>query len=78
MLLYSLIDSDSATAHEHPQWDEQIQPAILDGTLSRDYLLGALNWTARQFSAAVTNELHQNFVSYLGHLDRSAAGGAEG
>lgn len=76
-LLYSLTDNDSAATHEDHRWERQIKPAVLDGSLTRDDLLSALNWTARQFSAAVTHGLHQNFMSHMQHLNGSKAGDPE-
>lgn len=76
-LLYSLTDNDSATTYEDPRWEQQIKPAVLDGSLTRGDVLGALNWTSRQFSAAVTHVLHQNFMSHMQHLNGAKTGDPE-
>lgn len=71
-LLFDLID-ERVTEHEHFEWD-RVQTAVLDGILTRNELLEALDWAVWRFSAILTSKLHDNFMASLKITDESTTG----
>ena len=62
-MLYDLID-ERITEHECAVWD-QVQLAVLNGSLPRSELLEALDWAVWRFSVILTSKLHDNFVANI-------------
>jgi hypothetical protein len=62
-LLFDLID-ERVTEHEHSEWD-RVQTAVLNGSLSKNELLEALDWAVWRFSAILTSKLHDNFMASI-------------
>ena len=62
-MLFDLID-ERVTEHELSEWD-RVQTAVLNGSLSRNELLEALDWAVWRFSAILTSKLHDNFMASI-------------